>query len=448
MEKLRFFNCCSLLLCLLSIQVQSQINPSPKRFIVNTDYSRFWQNDSTSYLEISTAVYSGYHGKIELIILIQNKLSGVFVHTNRFNIPVNLTDSVSLSMKKSIINKMTYTLACGSYNVTVLGYDITDRIRRDSTSFTVDINKRTDAVALSDVELCSSISESSDHNDNFYKNTYRVIPNPSCVFGSTTYPVVFSYTEFYNLNIEMTYAIKARVIDSKGEVKKHRTHIRRFSMPNVVDVTTLNVASISSGKYYYEIILSDTLGNEIAISQRPIFLYNPQIESVHTTTISARSAEFAGLSSEELAEEFKTAEYVARSEDKKIFDKLKMADERRGFLEKFWTRIEEEELGRSDITRAVYLQRVQTSNQRYRTLGKDGWRTDRGRVYIINGEPDEIQRFPSSQDSKPYEIWSYHQIEGGVEFVFIDLAGFNEYTLVHSTKRGEIQDVSWEQFLH
>ena len=219
-------------------------------------------------------------------------------------------------------------------------------------------------------------------------------------------------------------------------------------MPNVVDVTTLNVASISSGKYYYEIILSDTLGNELAISQRPIFLYNPQIESVHTTAISARSAEFAGLSSEELAEEFKTAEYVARSEDKKIFDKLKMADERRGFLEKFWTRIENEELGRSDITRAIYLQRVQTSNQRYRTLGKDGWRTDRGRVYIINGEPDEIQRFPSSQDSKPYEIWSYHQIEGGVEFIFIDLAGFNEYTLVHSTKRGEIQDVSWEQFLH
>ena len=230
MERLRFFNCYSLLLCLLSIQVQSQINPSPKRFIVNTDYSRFWQNDSTSYLEISTAVYpslavlkqdsSGYHGKIELIILIQNKLSGVFVHTNRFNIPVNLTDSISLSMKKSIINKMTYTLACGSYTVTVLGYDITDRLRRDSTSFSVDINKRPDAVALSDVELCSSISESSDRNDNFYKNTYRVIPNPSCVFGSTTYPVVFSYTEFYNLNIGMTYAIKARVIDSKGEVKK------------------------------------------------------------------------------------------------------------------------------------------------------------------------------------------------------------------------------------
>ena len=65
----------------------------------------------------------------------------------------------------------------------------------------------------------------------------------------------------------------------------------------------------------------------------------------------------------------------------------------------------------------------------------------------MNGEPDETQRFPNSGDSKPYEIWEYHQIEGGVEFDFIDLTGFNEYTLVNSTKHGEIKDESWQQSL-
>jgi GWxTD domain-containing protein len=410
------------------------------------------------YVEISTAVYPsltvlkqdslGYHGKIDLIILIQDTSSGVFVHTDRFNIPINLVDSTSLARTKSMVNNTTYALGCGSYKVSVLGIDVSNRLRRDSSLFMVDIIKRPDTVALSDIELCSSITESSDQKDVFYKNTYRVIPNPNCVYGSTTFPLVFTYMEFYNLKTGMTYAIKAQIVDSKGVVKKQRTHLRRFSMPNVVDVTTLNVTSISSGKFNYEVILSDTLGNEIAKSQRPLFLYNPDVQSAQATILSEGSAVYAGFSFDELAEEFRVAKYVAQSEDNKAFDKLTTVEARQEFLQEFWTRVEKEELGRLNLTRSVYLQRVQTANQRYTTYDREGWRTEQGRVIVLYGEPDEIQRFTNSSDSKPYEIWNYHQIEGGVEFVFIDLTGFNEYRLVHSTKRDEIRDGSWEQLLN
>jgi GWxTD domain-containing protein len=408
-------------------------------------------------MEISTAVYPslivlkqdslGYHGKIDLIILIQDTSSGVFVHTGRFNISINLVDSTSLARTKSMVNNTTYALGCGSYKVSVLGIDVFDRLRRDSSLFLVDIMKKPNTVALSDIELCSSITESSDQKDIFYKNTYRVIPNPNCVYGSTTSPLVFTYMEFYNLKTGMTYAIKAQIVDLKGDVKKQRTHLRRFSMPNVVDVTSLNVTSISSGKYNYEVILSDTLGNEIAKSQRPIYLYNPNVQSTQATILSEGSAVYAGFSFDELAEEFRIAKYVTQSEDTKAFDKLTTVEARQEFLQNFWTRVEKEELGRLNLTRSVYLQRVQTANQRYKTYAKEGWRTDQGRVLVLYGEPDEIERFNNSTDSKPYEIWNYHQIEGGVEFVFIDLTGFNEYLLVHSTKRNEIQDASWEQLL-
>jgi GWxTD domain-containing protein len=458
MKHYRSYSHCVLLFCLLNLQMLSQTTHAVQnRFVLNADYSRFWQNDSTMYVEISTAVYPsltvlkqdslGYHGKIDLIILIQDTTSGVFVHTDRFNIPINLVDSASLARTKSMVNNTTYALGCGSYKVSVLGVDVFDRLRRDSSLFWVDIIKRPDTAVLSDIELCSSITESSDQKDIFYKNTYRVIPNPNCVYGSTTFPLVFTYMEFYNLKTGMTYAIKAQIVDSKGVVKKQRTHLRRFSMPNVVDVTTLNVTSIRSGKFNYEVILSDTLGNEIAKSQRPIFLYNPNVQSTQATILSEGSAVYAGFSFDELAEEFRIAKYVTRSEDNKAFDKLTTVEARQEFLQNIWTRVEKEELGRLNLTRSVYLQRVQTANQRYKTYAKEGWRTDQGRVLVLYGEPDEIQRFTNSSDSKPYEIWNYHQIEGGVEFVFIDLTGFNEYCLVHSTKRDELQDASWEQLL-
>jgi len=410
------------------------------------------------YAEISTAVYPsltvlkqdsmGYHGKIDLIILIQDTSSGVFVHKDRFSLPINLLDSNSLARTKSIIINKIYALGCGVYKVSVYGIDVFNRLRRDSSLFMIEVLKRPDTVVLSDIELCSSITESSDRNDVFYKNTYRVIPNPNCVYGTTTSPLAYTYMEFYNLKKGMTYAIKAQIVDSKGDVKKQRTHLRRFSMANVVDVTTLNVASINSGKYNYEVILSDTLGNEIAKSQRPIYLYNPTVESAQATNLSEKSAVYAGFSYDELAEEFRIAKYVTQSEDNTTFDKLTTVEARKEFLQKFWTRIEKEEHRDLNLTRSVYLQRVLAANQRYKTYTKEGWRTDQGRVLILYGEPDDIQRFANSTDSKPYEIWNYHQLEGGVEFVFIDLTEFNEYILVHSTKRGEIQDASWQQLLN
>jgi hypothetical protein len=81
-------------------------------------------------------------------------------------------------------------------------------------------------------------------------------------------------------------------------------------------------------------------------------------------------------------------------------------------------------------------------------MGRNGWHTDRGRIYILYGEPDEVERFPNSDNVKPYEIWHYHQIESGVMFIFVDRTGSEDYTLVHSTKRGEVQDSNWEQYLH
>jgi hypothetical protein len=70
--------------------------------------------------------------------------------------------------------------------------------------------------------------------------------------------------------------------------------------------------------------------------------------------------------------------------------------------------------------------------------------TDRGRCHIVYGRPSEIDRYPSQLDSKPYEIWRFDDIEGGVEFVFGDISGFGDYKLLHSTKRGELRDDAWK----
>ncbi|MCK5738586.1 GWxTD domain-containing protein, partial [bacterium] len=79
--------------------------------------------------------------------------------------------------------------------------------------------------------------------------------------------------------------------------------------------------------------------------------------------------------------------------------------------------------------------------------GKKGWKTDRGRVVLIYGLPDEIEHFTFNSTSKPYQIWHYFSAEGGIKFIFVDKRLFGNFELVHSTARKEIYDKDWERWI-
>jgi hypothetical protein len=57
----------------------------------------------------------------------------------------------------------------------------------------------------------------------------------------------------------------------------------------------------------------------------------------------------------------------------------------------------------------------------------EGWRSDRGMVYITLGPPNNIDRHPFDYDAKPYEIWEYYDMNQ--QFIFVDETGFGDYRL-------------------
>ncbi len=76
-----------------------------------------------------------------------------------------------------------------------------------------------------------------------------------------------------------------------------------------------------------------------------------------------------------------------------------------------------------------YYRRVSFSIEAF-TVVQDGWRTDRGMIYILFGTPDDIQRSPFEMNRKPYQVWEYYRL--GKQFVFIDVTGFGDYRLDHT----------------
>jgi|WetSurMetagenome_2_1015567.scaffolds.fasta_scaffold56765_2 GWxTD domain-containing protein len=448
-----FFTLSFLLSCSCFVYAQEYQRKSP--FFLSVEMSRFIFSPDKAYLEVSYAVSPSnvtlvrvadtLHGSIILNLQIKNTQNDSLIVRSLFSIPITIADTALL--KTSSISKTTYVVPFGSFELVVQGYDSRNPMRKDSVVKRFSIDYSRDLPAISDIDLCLKILPSDEKKSIFYKNSYEVIPNPSLLFGGKESPVVFSYAEFYQLKQGTVYSVVVDLIDSKGSVIKRKKSIHKYSARNVVDVNSLNVNTIQSGKYRYVLILADTLDHEITRSEKTIYIHNPQIASQASASVSAKSAEFAGLSDKELVDEFREARFIASTEDIKAFDKLTTIGAKREFLAKFWTDRENDYNSATKILRSAYLKRVLTANQRYGAMGRNGWNTDRGRIYILYGEPDEVERIPNSDNAKPYEIWHYYQIESGVQFIFIDRSGFSEYILVHSTKRGELQDEGWQRYL-
>ena len=90
---------------------------------------------------------------------------------------------------------------------------------------------------------------------------------------------------------------------------------------------------------------------------------------------------------------------------------------------------------------------MEYANQAFRGTFREGWRTDRGRVMLVYGKPDEVERFPFSSDNKAYEVWHYFSLQGGIDFIFVDRRDMGDYELVHSTARGELYDPDWVRWI-
>ena len=429
----------------------------PGKLFVNYDIARFRNTSDRGYLEF----YFGFsphnllfqrrgeklQGGLSLAVRLREMKSNNLVIQKKYFFPVQFADTINIKLNRMIVSQGGYEIPFGIYRLEIFAADSLDGARLDSSVINdIEISSFKNDICSSDLELCSSITSSRDTTDSFYKNSLEVVPNPSLVFGSSNYPVLCHYLELYNLNKDSLYTIEATVIDQGGTKRKSSVKQKHYGVKNAVEVGTMTMTNLPSGKYLYRVRILNGEKNEIMAVQKYFFTNNPHVTTV-ANPISMKAAEFLGMSYDELSKEFRTARYLANDQEIKSFSKITTVEGQQEFLSRFWTNVEHGQSGCEPISRKEYLHRVNIADERYHGISREGWQTDRGRVYILYAEPDEVERFPSSNDAKPYEIWHYNQIENGIIFVFIDRTGFGEYMLVHSTKRGELQDDQWQRNL-
>jgi len=143
--------------------------------------------------------------------------------------------------------------------------------------------------------------------------------------------------------------------------------------------------------------------------------------------------------------------YIITDEERKAFKRLSTDDERETFIEDFWLRRDPTPDTEENEYKEEHYRRIAYANERFAS-GIPGWKTDRGRIYIVYGPPDEIDDHSSggtydrpieegggTTSTFPFVDWTYRYIEGvgsniKIEFVDPSMSGEFRMTMDPSEK--------------
>ncbi len=137
--------------------------------------------------------------------------------------------------------------------------------------------------------------------------------------------------------------------------------------------------------------------------------------------------------------------YIIAEEEKSTFQDLTTAVEKENFIEQFWRRRDPDGSTRENEFKEEHYRRIAFANDHFHYAGVSGWRTDRGRIYIIFGEPQSRERYTSGAmyfrplsegggrtRTFPYERWHYNHMPGigqGVDLEFVDRSQTGDFQL-------------------
>ncbi len=146
--------------------------------------------------------------------------------------------------------------------------------------------------------------------------------------------------------------------------------------------------------------------------------------------------------SEKYRDWLKLVSYIILPVEKDVFLKLSSDRDRDIFIETFWKQRDPTPGTPENEYRDEHIKRFNHANKFYgRGTTREGWQTDRGRIYIILGSPASIERFETAPDIVPCQAWSYYgdpKKELPVHFVliFYQKGGAGEYRLYDPVSDG------------
>jgi GWxTD domain-containing protein len=254
------------------------------------------------------------------------------------------------------------------------------------------------------------------------------------------------YLELYAAHPE-TVTVSLRVLrEDGGQVVALPSNLVPLGVGGGVLQQMLDLSGLPPGRYRLETTI---VGPDSTVTRSAAFrMAGFETESAVAAVGTSARTPFSTMTEQQLDDAYDPLIYLMRSDEQGIYSTLSVEGKRQ-YLKRFWARRDSTPGAGANEAMRVFYSRIGEANLRFREGGASevpGWRTDRGRIYIRYGEPEEKLRRPQAGSTAPYEVWKYTR--GRVlKFVFLDLTRFGNYSLIFTNDRHELSRPDWQALL-
>lgn len=401
-----------------------------------------------------------YQGTVEIAMLF--KREGLILQAKKYNLlSPELTDSSAV--KVNFIDQQRLSLLNGNYEleISVSDKNIPEAPFNSTQRINVDFSEK--ELRLSDIQLIESYTKSSSQNI-LSKSGYDLVPYVSNFYPENLSKIGF-YAELYNAKKSLgenepfiiNYFIRS------NETSAIMSNFRSFSKQKAESVNIVlsefPIEDLPSGNYNLVIEVRDK-ANKL-LSSKQVFFQRKNLKAlVNMDDLAAIN--MAGSFVEPIVNMDTIAEYIRclrpiSTESEKVFseNQLKLADIQlmKQYFLNFWKKRDPVSPEQAWLN---YYKDVKLVNQSF-TCGKTkGYNTDRGRVYLQYGSPDQRAERPVDVGCFPYEIWQYYKLASkseGITQANKSLIFYSphytgcDFKLLHSNAIGELQERQWREIV-
>ncbi|MBL7924796.1 MAG: GWxTD domain-containing protein [Bacteroidia bacterium] len=317
------------------------------------------------------------------------------------------------------------------------------------------INYYTNVISVSDIELLSSYQPAVKEGP-LVKNGYEIVPLVDNFYGQENNTMKF-YCEYYHTksvlgNHEFLLTYQIVNFESHRIVEANSSFSRQVPKEVGILMSEFDITDLPSGNYNLVVSIRDKDNNLLATKEVFFQRSKPLTLAADAGELNYMKLDVSSTFAAQITHRDTLAEYIrclwpisSPNENTFALNQLEMADAKlmQQFFYDFWQR---RNVQNPQLAWMNYKAEVDKVNAAYTVGKKKGYMTERGRVYLKYGAPNQISKAYNEPSTYPYEIWQYYTLsnQSNRKFVFYcPEIGGNDFSLLHSDARGEIFESQW-----
>lgn len=422
-----------------------------------------FSNYGQSYIELYSKIASSdiqwvsqmdqveqLYAELEMLCLISKDGQVVLADKYKINSPESKSPKDFWDLKR-------YGLEAGNYSVELQYVDLNNL--NDTLVFNTEINVKSnlDEAFFSDILLLRDVG-ATDSSLPFNRSDFKYEPLAYNLLDPEKSNLIF-YTEVNNSIIagdELFIKYYLENPEMHGIERYSRTGYKKLTADSLNRILIdFPVSEMVSGNYVLRLELNDKLKNLICEQSTALSIFNPfqDYRMQFENGGDFESSFFQFFTTEELDYSLKAIYPRVGNNMTEILNYIIRSDQtepKKYFLYSFWSRVAPENM---EMHYNAYMEVAKAVDNSYFTNVFHGFETDRGRIFLKYGKPDDLVFEEDEPTAPPYEIWIYNYVpetqQTNVKFLFYNpTLATNDFVLLHSNCRGERNNPRWELDLY